>query len=169
MALMQANSESELPRNRAALKFKGADVLLLLHRLPRRSPYDSSLMGTWFRKVVASALLAATGFAAFLLLHQSDNSLKEMFPALAAAKETGQLPDGLVVRRTYTGHEVVDDVLTGLAACFGLLVDGRDEATYRFALWFLPQLSPLVVHMYWESGRRRSPFMRLYVSCHVPL
>ncbi|GJE93616.1 hypothetical protein PsYK624_097760 [Phanerochaete sordida] len=118
-------------------------------------------MGIWLRKAVAALLLAATSLAGVQLMFRSDSSLSAMLPMLTEAKKTGRMPDGAPIRTHYTGNALADDTLTGLVTFFTFLVDGKDPASHRFALWFLPQLAPLLVHMYWEAGRRRSPFARI--------
>ena len=120
-------------------------------------------MHSLLKKTVASVLLAATSFTAVQLLFKSESATKGLFPILAGAKKSGQYPDGISLRTRYTGIEGLDNTLATLVAIFSLLVDGQDKMTHRFVLWFLPQLAPLVVHIYWEAGRRKSPFVRLYV------
>lgn len=120
-----------------------------------------SRMGTWLGKGLATVLLAATSYAGVRLMFQSETSLSAMIPMLTMAKKTGLMPDGEPVRTYYTGVEVLDDILTGLVVFFTLLMDGHDDASHRFSLWFLPQIAPLMVHMYWETTKRRSPFARI--------
>ncbi|KAI0681857.1 hypothetical protein BC835DRAFT_1425164 [Cytidiella melzeri] len=80
-------------------------------------------------------------------------STRALFPAFAQVRETGFYPDGLPVRRTYTGVYILDEVFTGLAGLFSAASDGRDPATHMFCLWFLPQLCAVLVFIYWEAGR----------------
>ncbi|KAF7790140.1 hypothetical protein EIP86_001092 [Pleurotus ostreatoroseus] len=77
-----------------------------------------------------------------------------------AQPATGSYPDGLPLRRSYTGITILDFVFTGLAGFFSAAVDGKDEATCLFCLWFLPQLSGILTFCYWEAGRAKTFFTK---------
>lgn len=109
-----------------------------------------------FKKALATGLLLAICLGGVQLMFNCEATREELLPLLAPVKATGLTPHGMPVRRYYTGVGLVDDILVGIVGFFSLLVDGEDEATHRFSSWFLPQLSPLLVHMYWETTRSKS-------------
>lgn len=100
-----------------------------------------------------SAVFVAMSVAAFVLIYLTPPFTNVLFPAFTSVRETGTYPDGLTIRRTYTGVKILDEMCTGLAGFFGAAVDGHDEATRMFCLWFLPQLCGILVFLYWEAGR----------------
>ncbi|KAI0340994.1 hypothetical protein BDW22DRAFT_1430626 [Trametopsis cervina] len=98
-------------------------------------------------------LLAAAFVAAFTMIYLIPPSSQILFVAFAQVRETGFYPDGLPVRRQYTGVYLLDEMFTGLAGLFSAASDGRDPATHLFCLWFLPQLCGVLVFIYWEAGK----------------
>ncbi|KIP05047.1 hypothetical protein PHLGIDRAFT_168220 [Phlebiopsis gigantea 11061_1 CR5-6] len=86
----------------------------------------------------------------------SQHSYSTLIPAFYHAWKTGFYPDGLPLRRSYTGIVPLDLIFVAYGGFFGAAVDGNDEATHQFCLWFLPQLCTLLVFAYWEAGRARS-------------
>lgn len=102
---------------------------------------------------IVFALMALTSFGLIYLIPPSTQIL---FPAFQHVRDTGTYPDGLTIRRNYTGIRLLDEVFTGLAGFFSAAVDGEDEATRMFCLWFLPQLCGILVFLYWEAGRATS-------------
>ena len=79
------------------------------------------------------------------------------------AKQTRRTPDGAPIRAHYTDSAWADDTLAVLITLFTFFVDDRDPASHRFALWFLRELSPLLV-----EARGRFPFARMYVARRAP-
>lgn len=100
--------------------------------------------------IVAFCVLSV---ATFVLIYLTPPSTQILFPAFEHVRKTGTYPDGLTIRRTYTGVRVLDEIFTGLAGFFSAAVDGQDEATRMFCLWFLPQLLPVLAFLYWEATR----------------
>ena len=107
-----------------------------------------------------TAWLEAISCLAVILIFLIPPSSQILFPAFTLARQTGSYPDGLPLRRSYTGITVLDFVFTGLAGFFSAAVDGKDEATCLFCLWFLPQLSGILTFCYWEAGRAKTFFTR---------
>ncbi|KIP02313.1 hypothetical protein PHLGIDRAFT_122568 [Phlebiopsis gigantea 11061_1 CR5-6] len=91
--------------------------------------------------------------ASFILIYLIPPSADVLFPAFQYVRDTGTYPDGLEIRRSYTGVTVLDEMCTGLAGFFSAAVDGHDEATRMYCLWFLPQLVSILVFLYWEASR----------------
>ena len=100
-------------------------------------------------------------FTAILLIFVIPPSSQTLIPAFYRAWETGFYPDGLPLRRSYIGITIVDLIFMAYGGFFGAAVDGNDEATHRFCLWFLPQLCTLLVFAYWEAGRAKSGLIKL--------
>ena len=115
-------------------------------------------------KLPTILLLLGTSVSAFYLLFAHPLSKKFLFPVLTRTKLSGVFPDGLHLRRSYTGYRGVDQGLSGIVGCFSLIVDGRDELTWRFGTWFLPQLAPILIFMFWEAGKANNLLLRMYVS-----
>lgn len=107
-----------------------------------------------------SWLLAAISVLAFIQIYLIPPS-QTLFSAFAEVRQTGFYPDGLAVRRTYTGNVLLDVMFTGLAGFFSAATDGRDVATHMFCLWFLPQLCGILVFIYWEAGKPERGLVRL--------
>jgi hypothetical protein len=82
--------------------------------------------------------------AAFVLIYLLPPSTHTLFPAFAYVRTKGRYPDGTLIRRMYTGIGWLDEVFIGLAGFFGATVDGKDEATRIFCLWFIPQLCTIL-------------------------
>lgn len=118
-------------------------------------------MGTFATRLFTSALLLANAFLAVKFMYRSRSATEELVPFTYRVRQSGSYPDGVPVRQNYTGIPAIDLRLAAFAALFGLLVDGKDPATHSFALWFLPQMLPLLVFMFWEGGKARSIFARL--------
>ena len=111
-----------------------------------------------------SWILTSIFALAMIMIYLIPPSSQVLFPAFAQVRETGFYPDGLPVRRTYTGIYVIDEMCTGLAGLFSAASDGRDFATHLFCLWFLPQLCAVLTFIYWEAGKvdsRQFRFARL--------
>ena len=102
-------------------------------------------------KAIAGTLLAATLATGVKLIFLSPLTQDILLPSIIQTSHTGIYPDGQVLRRNFTGHPLVDRVLSGLVAFFITAFDGRDPATQAFGLWFLPQLGVLLVFWWWES------------------
>lgn len=111
-------------------------------------------------KPSATHLFATISWVAIVLIFLIPPSSQILFPAFTFARQTGAYPDGLPLRRRYTGISVLDFVFTGLAGFFSAAVDGKDEATYLFCLWFLPQLCGILTFCYWEAGRAQTFFTK---------
>lgn len=107
--------------------------------------------------------LAAISTLAVILIFLIPPSSLTLVPAAAYAWQTGFYPDGFPLRRKYTGFAPMDLVLMIYGGAFSAATDGNDEATHRFCLWFLPQLCSLLVFTYWEAGRAKQGFAKLYV------
>lgn len=103
-------------------------------------------------KSQVTLLLTALSVLAFIQIFLISPA-RPLFEGFGQVKRTGALPDGVSVRRRYTGSDIVDGELIGLAGFFSAISDGRDIATYLFSLWFLPQLCGLLVFVYWEAGK----------------
>ncbi|KAI0687827.1 hypothetical protein BC835DRAFT_1419661 [Cytidiella melzeri] len=106
-------------------------------------------------KAPAILTLATTSLLAAYLIFVIPPSSVDLFPQSTLAYEKGSYPDGLSLRRHYTGIYILDRILTAYGGFFALVVDGRDVATWLFCLWFLPQLTGVLVFCYWEAGRVR--------------
>ena len=91
--------------------------------------------------------------ASFALIYLIPPSTDILFPAFQHVRDTGTYPDGLKIRRSYTSIPALDEMFTGLAGFFSAAVDGHDDATRMFCLWFIPQLCSVLVFLYWEAGR----------------
>ena len=100
-----------------------------------------------------SALFVATSCLAIYLIFLIPPSADVLFPTFDHVHAHGEYPDGLPIERVYTGNAVLDHILTGLAGFFSLAVDGKDEATRLFTMWFIVQLAGVLVFSFWESGR----------------
>lgn len=114
-------------------------------------------------KSTATILFASISCLAIILIFVIPPSSKILFPAFDQVRATGAYPDGVPIRREYTGNVILDFIFTGLAGFFSAAVDGKDEATRRFCLWFLPQLCGVLVFCYWEAGRAKGSLVKLYV------
>lgn len=108
------------------------------------SPNISSTGFLWALCAVAVVLIFAIPSFSLVLL-----------PAAVDAWKTGRLPDGLPLRKFYTGFMPLDVVFMAYGGIFSAAVDGRDEATHLFCVWFLPQLCTVLLFTYWEAGRAR--------------
>lgn len=117
----------------------------------------------------ATILFFLMSIASFVLIYLLPPSTHILFPAFEHVRETGKYPDGLSIRRTYTGVKALDEIFTGLAGFFSAAVDGKDEATRMFCLWFLPQLSVILVFLYWEAARTGARLVSLYVHNIISL
>ena len=104
-------------------------------------------------KTGISILFLATSCLAIYLIFLIPPSSKVLFPTFDYVHEHGQYPDGVPVEREYTGIGWLDHTLTGLGGFFSAAVDGKDEATRLFTVWFVAQLSVVLVFAFWESGR----------------
>lgn len=105
-------------------------------------------------------VLHILAFTAVILIFAIPPSSQKLIPAFYHAWKTGFYPDGLPLRRTYTGIALVDLVFMAYGGFFGAAVDGNDEATHRLCLWFLPQLCAMLIFAYWEAGRARSGIIK---------
>lgn len=108
------------------------------------------------RNPSAVYVLGLLACLAVVLIFAIPPSSQVLIPAAAYAWKTGWYPDGLPLRRSYTGFVPLDLVFMVYGGVFGAAMDGNDEATHRFCIWFLPQLCTLLVFTYWEAGRSRS-------------
>ena len=97
-------------------------------------------MGAFAIKLVTASLLLATSYTAFQLMFTSAPTTEKLFPAVIKAKQTGFFPDGMPLRSAYIGSQAFDSKMSSLVGFFSQLVDGKDEASRRFSLWFLSQL-----------------------------
>ncbi len=119
-------------------------------------------------QVVVFSILTFLGFAS---LHLFPALKQGLFPILRSSILDGKSPDGIPLRKTFTGHHGVDVVLSALTAFFTSLLDGTDEAeaTRWFTVWFLPQCGPVVAFWYFEAGRATYSPLRLYVRLFLNL
>ncbi len=116
------------------------------------NPPPPSSSPPWPPKSITHTLLLLFALATYTI-YLTPPSLHVLFPAFAHVRETGFYPDGLPVRRRYTGVYVLDEMATGLAGLFSAASDGRDMATWAFCVWFMPQLCGVLVFIYWEAGK----------------
>jgi hypothetical protein len=107
------------------------------------------------------SLLSFLSFLAIVLIFIIPPSSLVLIPAASHAWKTGYYPDGLPLRRSYTGFMPLDLVFMVYGGVFGAAVDGNDEATRMFCLWFLPQLCTILAFSYWEAGRAQSGLVKL--------
>ena len=126
--------------------------------LPTRAAQASAYSHTTMipPRVSVTTFLWSLSVLALVLIFVIPPSSLILIPTAANAWKTGWLPDGLPLRRFYTGFSPLDLVFMVYGGVFGAAVDGNDEATHLFCLWFLPQLSTVLLFTYWESGRARS-------------
>ncbi len=110
-----------------------------------------TVMGTSTSAVIIS-LAAISAFAVYIIFLIPPSSV-DLFPQSILAYDKGAYPDGLSLRKHYTGISLLDRVFTAYGGFFALVVDGRDPATWLFCVWFLPQLCGVLVFCYWEAGR----------------
>lgn len=118
-------------------------------------------MSAFVTKGLTIALLLADSLAAVKLLYTSGPSVSVLIPFLTKAREVGEYHGGIPLRTYYTGIPKLDLNLAGFVGFFSMLVDGRDEASQRFACWFLPQMLPILIFMFWEGGKAQSIFIKL--------
>ena len=111
-----------------------------------------------------ASLFVSISVLAVVLIYLIPPSSKILFPAFDYVQATGAYPDGVTIRRKYTGNVVLDYIFTGLAGLFSAAVDGNDEATHMFCLWFMPQLCGVLVFCYWEAGRGKGWLVKGYVK-----
>ncbi|GJE93573.1 hypothetical protein PsYK624_097320 [Phanerochaete sordida] len=107
-------------------------------------------------KITATSFLWSLCALAVVLIFAIPPSSLVLIPTAAEAWKTGWLPDGLPLRRFYTGFVPLDFIFMVYGGVFGAAVDGTDEATHRFCMWFLPQLCTVLLFTYWEAGRAKS-------------
>ncbi|GJE93619.1 hypothetical protein PsYK624_097790 [Phanerochaete sordida] len=91
--------------------------------------------------------------AAFGLIYFTPPARRVLLPTFAHVRATRAYPDGPALRTVYTGLPPLDALLAALVAFFSATVDGADEPTRLFCVWFVPQLAPLLVLLHWEAGR----------------
>ena len=113
-------------------------------------------------QVVVFTLLTYLGFAS---LHRFPALKNDLFPILTKAIRDGESPDGIPLRKSFTGNRGVDTLLAALTSFFTALLDGSDEAeaTKWFTVWFLPQCSAVLAFWYWEAGRATYSPLRRYI------
>ncbi|EKM51197.1 uncharacterized protein PHACADRAFT_151791 [Phanerochaete carnosa HHB-10118-sp] len=107
-------------------------------------------------KVPATSFLWSLCILAVVLIFIIPPSSLVLIPTAVSAWKTGWLPDGLPLRRFYTGFVPLDFIFMVYGGVSGAAVDGNDEATHLFCLWFLPQLCTVLLFTYWEAGRAKS-------------
>jgi hypothetical protein len=126
-------------------------------------------------QTLTKVTLGAISLLAVYLIFLIPPSSVDLFPQSTLAYDAGTYPDGLALRRHYTGLYLLDRVLAGFGGFFALVADGTDVAIWLFCVWFLPQLCAVLVFSYWEAGRVRNGGLvaryvllcLMQVSCHL--
>ncbi|KAI0084385.1 hypothetical protein BDY19DRAFT_536251 [Irpex rosettiformis] len=104
-------------------------------------------------KSTAIATLALISALAIYLVFLIPPSSADLVPEALSAYDNGAYPDGLYLRKHYTGIPILDRIFSAYGGFFALVVDGRDQAMWLFCVWFLPQLCGVLIFCYWEADR----------------
>lgn len=106
-------------------------------------------------RTVAIATLASISAIAIYLIFLIPPSSIDLFPESISAYDKGAYPDGVSLRKHYTGIPLLDRIFAAYGGFFALVVDGKDPAIWLFCVWFLPQLCSVLTFCYWEADRAR--------------